>query len=244
MLVVSIFVIPNEYFKKTLYEFMDEYNQLTADSLHTRGWWRFAQVVYVLAAVMMVLTTGTVSIAVATTSDYTDKNQSTIFCSAGGSTGLRSFLSGTATHLDSVNDNTHKFSSSDADAKAKIFCVSLNREDDLVAPGNTITSEKRAEIEIALAQYRASKTTGTPEERAMVIANYAIGEGGFSYASDISSRTTSKSGEDMNYSIQVIKNYNMIAIIIGAAIAALLLEAGLMFIVRGVARYTLVGKFF
>ncbi len=219
---------------------------LTAQNLKTKGWWRFAQVIFVLGSILLFALTLLFAGAAISETTPLVPSESSITCNNGQVFNLKSFDESLNiyTYGFSPVDSNGRFTDYSDDATAKMFCTALNRDRFELSPlpeGSSITPARKAELDAIIIKQLQSQTQ---EEWAANMTKNSVRKASYSDLEDIHSRETSKQGENMGYSIDAKKDYSEVFVILGFFVLALIIEAGLLFVVRGIVRYTLISKFF
>ncbi len=212
--------------------------RLSPSDLPKKAWWRFAQAIFVLFTIFLLILTCLVAGLIISETDTLVKYQSILTCDEGGHSFSLSYLED---GLDlgwftSKTIENGRFSRSSDDAKVKIFCRAFNRDLNVLPSGSTMTLERWKQFNEALG------SEDSKEEYAINVTQLAAEDR--EYLDEVSGQEISLSGEDIGYYIEEVHNYEDVWRVVGYAALVLVLEAIVLLSIRGIARYTLVGKFF
>ena len=186
--------------------------QLTPADLPKKAWWRFAQAVFVLVAILLLVLTAIATYVEISDADTLVESETTIWCDNGQSFNLGSFADhvGGFYVIRAKDIKNSRFIYYANDAKVKMFCGIYGGE----GTGDPFSYSKTVYSAFSLTELE-----------------------------DISSREYSKQGVDFGYSVESVLDNSPILEVVRYAILAIFIEIIILLTVRGIARYTLVGKF-
>lgn len=209
--------------------------KLSGEELSEKAWWRFARAIFgLVSAILVIMTLLGLGIALNET-NIVDEDQSEFQCSSGEKYQLSKIIEKleiTFYYSNEISDN--KFTRSDSNAKAKIFCQALNYDRDIKSGPITwidfidpakLKGLSQEAFAYSVVEEAASWKYGTLNELAE--DKYIIIQ-----------------VKNADYTIDTTYDFSSWNPIFGLTVLALIIEAILLLTIRGVARYTLIGKFF
>lgn len=206
---------------------------LFASNLSQKMWWRFAQAIFALTAVVVVILICVGTWAAIKEADTLVKDESILTCNGGQKYALDAITEKLKMYwVDSSDISNGRFSGFENDAKIKIFCVAMNV--DLV---------RNPPIgQILLSDLDSSASDQEVQESFAISAVSAATKKDGNYLKEISEQELTADGKDRVYMIYAVYDYEMIWSIFGIGASALLALCIILFTIRGIARYTLIGK--
>ena len=192
-----------------------EKEPLTEETLPKKAWWRFAQAIFVLVSFLLLILTITVGVARILDADTIVSQESTLFCK-----------NGEQIRLDVFEDQAGVYIYSDRGLAVESY------------PGENI---------IFSAPHNNAKAK---MYCGLSFEGQAFSSSDFNrYYSGINKQQIDEAyetleGVDIRYSLNITRDYTQMIDIVGYVLTALFVEMLLLILIRGIAKFTLIGKFF